>query len=235
MSIGEAAHYLSVSVMTLRRWDAAGKLCALKSPSGHRYYEREILERFCEDLFGLARIWSCSEMVPVISKDYYSETQDRFRARLERMAVSISRDPTMLDMASLITAIAGEIGNNSFDHNLGNWPDVPGVFFAYDIGKRIAVLADRGVGIKATLSRVCPNLKNDVDALKIAMTEHISGRSPEQRGNGLKFVMSVATENPIGISLQSGVGVATIGKEAAKLKISLADRNIRGVLAKIEY
>lgn len=130
---------------------------------------------------------------------------------------------------------AGEIGNNSFDHNLGNWPDVPGIFFAYDLNKRVIILADRGVGIKSTLLRVRPDLKDDVEALTVAMTEIVSGRSPEQRGNGLKFVRNVASDNPIGISLQSGTALVTIEKENSKLNITLADRFVRGVLAKVEY
>jgi hypothetical protein len=181
-------------------------------------------------------VWISSELAPEISGDYHSDNQDRFRAELERMAVAISQEPLMSDLASLVTAVAGVIGNNSFDHNLGNWPDVQGIFFAYNVNKRVIVFADRGVGIKATLSRVRANLKDDVDALTVAMTEHISGRSPEQRGNGLKFVTNVATKNQIGISLQSGTAVAIIGRvEGAQLKITLADRNIRGGLAKIEY
>jgi hypothetical protein len=134
-----------------------------------------------------------------------------------------------------VTAITGEIGNNSFDHNLGNWPDVPGIFFAYNLGKRLVVLGDRGIGIKSTLLRIRPELKDDATALTVAMTELVSGRSPEQRGNGLKFVRNVATDNPIGFSLQSGIAVASIKKEDKPLKITLANQNVRGVLTKIEY
>ena len=234
--IGKAADFLGVTIMTLRRWDSSGKLRALKSAGGHRYYERQTLERFKQELLSLARVWAGSEVAPDIPDDYYSDTQDRFRARHERMALLIAREPSMSGLASLVVAVAGEIGNNSFDHNLGNWPDVPGIFFAYDINKRIIILADRGVGIRSTLSRVRPDLKDDLDALNVAMTEHVSGRSPEQRGNGLKFVRNVATDNPIGITLQSGTAIATIGKDNRKqLKITLADRNIRGVLTRIEY
>jgi hypothetical protein len=78
-------------------------------------------------------------------------------------------------------------------------------------------------------------IKDDIDALGVAMNEQVSGRSPEQRGNGLKFVKDVAIENHIGVTLQSGTAVATIIKEGSELKITLADRYIRGVLAKIEY
>jgi len=235
ISIGDAAKFIGVSVKTLRRWDESGKLKALRKPSGHRYYEIGQIEVFQEDLFSLAQVWSGSEIPPQIPPQYYCETQDRFRARLEKMAFLL-KDRTSIDTASLVAAIAGEIGNNSFDHNLGNWPDVLGVFFGYDLSKRVLVLADRGVGIRETLSRVRAGLKNDSDALNVAMTERISGRSPEQRGNGLKFVLNVATENPIGITLQSGTAIATIKKEkGVQLEIALADRNIRGVLARIEY
>jgi hypothetical protein len=152
------------------------------------------------------------------------------------MANLINQTPESTGIASLVTAVAGEIGNNSFDHNLGNWPDIPGLFFGYDLSKRVVVLADRGVGIRSTLSRVRPDLKDDAAALTVAMTEFVSGRTPEQRGNGLKFVRTVAIENPIGIALQSGVAIATIEKEDPKrLRVNLADRNIRGVLARIEY
>ena len=124
----------------------------------------------------------------------------------------------------------------SFDHNLGNWPDIPGLYFSYDLDRRIIVLADRGVGIKSTLLRVRPEMKDDIEALTVAMTEFVSGRTPEQRGNGLKFVRTVAMQNPIGIALQSGVAIATIEKDnPKKLKVTLADRFVRGVLARIEY
>ncbi len=236
ISIGEAAKYLGVTVMTLRRWDVSGKLPALKSPGGHRYYHRDMLERYNAELFSLAQVWAASEVAPAIADADYSDTQDRFRARLDRMAGLIDRDPGTSGSAPLVTAVAGEIGNNSFDHNLGNWPDIPGLFFGYDLNKRVIVLADRGVGIKSTLLRVRPGLKDDIEALTVAMTEFVSGRTPEQRGNGLKFVRTVAIQNPIGIALQSGIAIATIEKNnSKKLKVTLADRNVRGVLARIEY
>jgi excisionase family DNA binding protein len=234
--ISEAAKYLGVNVMTLRRWDASGKLPALKSPGGHRYYHRDTLERYNAELFRLAQIWASSEVAPNLPSTDYSDITDRFRSRLDRMANLINQNPETSGAASLVTAIAGEIGNNSFDHNLGNWPDIPGLFFTYDLDRRIVVLADRGVGIKSTLLRVRPEMKNDIEALTVAMTEFVSGRTPERRGNGLKFVRTVAMQNPIGIALQSGVAIATIEKEDPKeLKVSLADHFVRGTLARIEY
>jgi hypothetical protein len=131
--------------------------------------------------------------------------------------------------------VAGEIGNNSFDHNLGNWPDVPGVFFGYDVIKRTVVLADRGLGILATLGRVKPDLKNHTEALTTAFTEVISGRAPEERGNGLKFVRKVAVENPINLFFQSGDATLRIEKQEAGLRITQSPITIRGCLAKITF
>ena len=39
VSIGEAAKVLGVSISTLRRWDAAGKLSPGQTPGGHRRYD----------------------------------------------------------------------------------------------------------------------------------------------------------------------------------------------------
>lgn len=235
LTISEAAEFLGVSINTLRIWDSKGKLKPVRSAGGHRYYSKEQLELFTQDLFSVARVWAESLQAPELSSDHYCQTRDVFQARLERMANVLDGEENSKTLASLLTAVTGEIGNNSFDHNFGNWPDVPGIFFAYDKNKRIIALADRGVGIRATLLRVRPDIKNDIAALRVAFTEQISGRAPEQRGNGLKFVRNVATENPIGIYLQSGTAFASIAKDKGSLKINLANRNLRGVLASITY
>jgi predicted site-specific integrase-resolvase len=39
ISIGQAAKELGVSIATLRRWEAAGKIHSERTPSGHRRYE----------------------------------------------------------------------------------------------------------------------------------------------------------------------------------------------------
>ena len=89
--ISEAAKYLGVTVMTLRGWDESGKLLALKSACGHRYYHRDALERYITELFRLAQIWAASEVAPDPPSIDYSDTQHRFRARLDRMANSSSQ------------------------------------------------------------------------------------------------------------------------------------------------
>jgi len=235
LTINKTAKFLGVSIDTLRRWDSKGKLKAIRSSGGHRYYSREQLENFVLNFKTIARVWAESQMAPELSSDHYCYTRDIFTARLDRMALELDHDSGTKILAPLIVAITGEVGNNSFDHNFGNWPDMPGIFFVYDINKRIIVLADRGVGIRATLLRARPNLKDDISALSVAFTERLSGRFPEQRGNGLKFVNNVATKNQIGISLQSGTAIAEIAKQNGILKVNLADRYIRGTLSVITY
>jgi len=48
LSIGQASEYLGVSIDTLRRWEKKGKVDSLRSPGGHRYYEKKQLD----NLFG---------------------------------------------------------------------------------------------------------------------------------------------------------------------------------------
>ena len=235
LSIGGAAKFLGVSINTLRIWDSSGKLKALRSSGGHRYYPKEQLERFVLDIESIARVWAESPTAPELLPDYYCRTHDVFKARLDTMSLILNQDVTVKSMVSLITAVTGEIGNNSFDHNFGNWPDVPGIFFDYNTDKRTIILADRGVGIRATLLRVRPLLKDDIEALTVAFKERVSGRAPEHRGNGLKFVHDVAMKYPVGVSLQSGTAVVEIAKNKGQFKVWLAERNIRGTLAKITY
>lgn len=235
LTISEAAEFLDVSIDTLRRWDASGKFKARRSAGRHRYYPKEQLDRWIQDLFSIARVWTESQQPPTLLSDYHCETRDVFKARLDTMAILLDKESDSKELVPLITAVAGEIGNNSFDHNFGNWPDVAGIFFGYDRDKKIIVLADRGLGIRATLLKVRPNIKDDIMALRVAFTEIISGRAPEQRGNGLKFVRDVALRRPLDIYLQSGVASASIAGKDKSLDISMADRNIRGVLAKINY
>lgn len=45
LSIQEAASFLGLSTKTLRRWEASGVLTAVRTPGGHRRYNKENLER----------------------------------------------------------------------------------------------------------------------------------------------------------------------------------------------
>ncbi len=234
LSITEAAEILGISVDTLRRWDKSGKLVAIKKDGGtHRYYHEKDLEIFSNDLIKIARDWTVDGLeLPSI---FYCPNSTVFQARLIKMQDALIRLGFSENLLSLVVSIAGEIGNNSFDHNLGQWPDTPGVFFGYDFAKKQVVLADRGLGILSTLGRVRPELKNNIDALRVAFTEVVSGRAPEARGNGLKFVRRVISLNPVSLFFRSGDAELRLKKDNNELFITRSQINTRGCFAVIEY
>ena len=234
ITISEAAEILGISIDTLRRWDKSGKLSPVKtSEAGYRLYYQSQIELFLNDLFGLARDWvSKGAEMPL---QFYCSNSAVFQTRLTRMQDLLGGVQELSHIFPLIVAIAGEIGNNSFDHNLGSWPDTPGIFFAYDIQKRNIVLADRGLGILATLKRVKPELNTDEEALRVAFTEIISGRAPESRGNGLKFVRKVVSENPIGLIFRTGNAELILPNDSSEINIRSSTEPFRGCLAFITF
>jgi len=232
--ISEAAKLLGVSIMTLRRWDESGRLLSVRKQSkGHRYYRREDINIFLSDLFKMAHGWAGHRTE--FPEEFYCQNSDIFQSRLSKMQSFMVQKDNLGDLLSLIVSVAGEIGNNSFDHNLGQWPDVPGIFFGYDLNKRQVVLADRGLGILGTLKRVKPELKDHEQALFVAFTETISGRAPENRGNGLKYVRKVVSENTINLFFQSGDAILKIKGESQELKIVKGKESLQGCLALVAF
>lgn len=233
ISIGEASEILGVSITTLRRWDESGRLLAEKTSGGQRRYSKAKIELYLSDLFALAKDWCINGTE--IPERFYCPNSSVFQSRVIKMQTVLFETKGLEQIFSLLTAVVGEIGNNSFDHNLGNWPDISGVFFGYDNNKRKIVLADRGQGILETLKRVKPGLSTPEDALLTAFTEVISGRAPEERGNGLKFVKKVVTENQMGLLFQTGDAKLDLIKDGRGLHIQHATENIRGCLALLTF
>jgi len=234
--IGEAAKLLDVSIQTLRNWEKSGKLRAERSEGRQRFYALKDLNNFTLDFKMLGLAWATSAIPPELPSEYYCERPDRFTSRVAKMGAELQKAREVSeDLASLLTLVAGEIGDNSFAHNVGNWPDVPGVFYGYDINKRIIVLADRGRGVKTTLQQVRPNLTTDVEALNMAFTEIVSGRNPEKRGNGLKVVRNVAESKEIGLLFRSGIGLVTIPLHPGKMEIKMTVGNVPGTYAIIQF
>ena len=234
LKISEAAEILGVSIDTLRRWDESGKLTAIKKEGGtHRYYREKDIEIFASDLFKFASDW-ISQGAEFPSA-FYCSTSSVFQARLVKMERALMEKPGFEKLYSLIVLVAGEIGDNSFAHNLGKWPDTPGIFFGHDIKKGIIVLADRGLGILETLRRVRPDLPTHVKAVEVAFTEFLSGRAPEKRGNGLKLVREVALANPIDLFFTSGDAEVRLKGDDKSFRVTRGPNVVRGCLAKINF
>jgi len=101
--------------------------------------------------------------------------------------------------------------------------------------KRQITLADRGQGLLKTLRRVRPLLKNDEEALQTAFTEFISSRAPEERGNGLKFVKNVVTENNLSLLFQSGDAELRLKKDDKKINTEETTPYFHGCMAIINF
>ena len=100
---------------------------------------------------------------------------------------------------------------------------------------RKVVLADRGQGILTTLKRVRPELVDSSEAIKMAFTETISGRYPETRGNGLKFVRSIIVKEPFTLSFQTGDAKLYLKKGDIELNIQQTEISVKGCFAFISF
>lgn len=238
LTIGEAAKILRVSVDTLRRWDKNGILVSERNnkKDGYRHYSNEVIESYLRDnVFKLGYAWASNKTGKEPPSIFYCQNSSIFQARLSKMEFEFNKIDSLKERASLLVAITGEIGNNAFDHNIGNWTDVPGLFFGYDLKSKQIVLADRGQGIYKTLKRVKPTLKDDREALKTAFTEILSGRAPENRGNGLKYVKRAVEIIPIELFFQSGKAKLKIDKNNPEIKIKIARKKLQGCVALIKF
>ena len=235
ISIGEAAEILGVSIQTLRRWDQDNKLKAIRTEGGQRRYSLETLKPFLsKDIFWETKIWALQEEVEP-NEIFYCPTRPVFEARNSVMEKLLEKE--VGEIYSLISTSAGEIGNNAYDHNLGKWPDIPGLYYSYELTKRKIVLADRGLGILKTLQQIIPSLKTHQEALNIAFTEVITGRAPERRGNGLKWVRRNVEHGYFSLTFQTGDAELTLkaGEKMTKDNIKKSDTNIQGCLAFLEF
>lgn len=238
ITIKEAATRLGVTITTLRRWDKTGALKAIRAgDKGHRYYRKKDLDLFIQDLSTMAWEWAIDEAAHELDSHYYCPDSGVFQSWLEKLRIDLMTIKDTGNIISLIVLIVGEIGNNSFDHNLGNWPDVRGIFFGYDLKRRNIVLADRGIGILTSLQRVRPSLKTHKEALKVAFTERITGRAPESRGNGLKLVRKVLGENPsLSLDFRTGNARLIFKKGNVEINVDEADDDFfHGCFASITF
>jgi excisionase family DNA binding protein len=241
ITIGQAAALLGVAVPTLRHWVMNGKIApTIVSPGGHRYFDEASIAEIRSDVFAKAERWAGSSFAQEPDEAYLCRYKADFQHRVEEVSQRLSSIPDLAAAAPMLVSAVAEIGSNSFDHNLGNWPDIPGIFFAVDYAKRRMAIADRGRGILQTLRAVRPELVTHVDALHMALTEIISGRAPEPRGNGLKFVRSVVQDYlpadlNVTVTIRSGDAEAIIRHGNIGLETHRTKHPLRGTIALIQF
>ncbi len=169
-----------------------------------------------------ARAWYGAKARPAKDPaELVCETRDTFAGRLPQLTASgLDKDDQ-----SLAIAAVGEIGNNSFDHNLGSWKDTPGCWYQIQAtgGRLWICIADRGQGILQSLARVDPKITDDQTALTTAFEKILSGRAPERRGNGLKYVRNIITgHDRRGLACRSGSGLVDYGELGVECREELA-------------
>ncbi len=235
LNIGEVSKILNVSIQTIRRWDKKGKLISERSNSNQRQFNiSSIKTLLIKNLFWCAKFWLLEEP-STPNNQYYCSNRAIFEARNNAMEKLLKSE--VGDIYSIIGSSCGEIGNNSFDHNLGKWKDIPGIYFNYSFNERKIVLADRGQGLLQTLQFILPNLCTHLDALHIAFTEIITGRAPEKRGNGLKYVRRNVENGFFSLTYQSGDAELYLksGEKYDRLIIKKSKIPMNGCIALIEY
>ncbi len=184
--------------------------------------------------------WAKTETPTEPPAEFYCKTSDVWQGRFTKVAPLLIKQGVDHKFAALITAVIGELGDNCFAHNSPNWIDLPGCWFqwAVDAGELQCIIADRGRGIFSSLKRVRPELHTDSEALLVALTERVSGRAPEKRGNGLKFAVDALHSIAVGsVLLQSGT--ARMGAELPldqsriEAYIGVAEMPLRGVYCEL--
>ena len=157
---------------------------------------------------------------------HFSETRDVFSARLHSFILDTEK--------YLEAAIIGEIGNNTFDHNFGFNSSYPkGTYFNTAYEQKYTILADYGKGLRQSLLAVLPSIASDIEAIEIAFTKRVSGRSPEQRGNGLKFVAEMIQQKNWHLYFQSGSASCSI--DVNGIAFFEETNSVTGCLAIIEF
>jgi len=151
----------------------------------------------------------------------HCEYRDEFTARLDYFLKMFENFGLNNDDANRMTSLVGELGNNVFDHNSGNWPlDTVGCIICgqnYPKQKRIEiVIGDPGIGFYGSLINAFPELKDDKEAI-IKGLDGNTGRIGEKRGNGLKLIQEWTINNFSGyVTIHSREGAVRVDKDGIK-------------------
>ena len=156
--------------------------------------------------------WVQSQSAPEPSAEVYCPTRDVATARAQKVRSLPSVVALGADIARTLTVVLSELADNCFDHNLGNFRDVTGCWLEVhnESGCVRAIVADRGQGLLATLKKVRTDVSDDEHAIQLAFRGGVSGRAPEKRGNGLRFIWNTFNREMKGTQLRYYSGTARL-------------------------
>ena len=129
--------------------------------------------------------------------------------------------------AQPIRYIVSELVRNVFEHSESK---IGAILCAQYYKKSNTIrlgIVDRGVGIKQTISNSYPTTKNDVDAIKLALTPGITGTTKriggtaQNVGAGLFFIKTIAKTNRDFFMIYSGKGMYKLLKTNTKQQVRL--------------
>jgi len=129
LSIGEASEYLGISIDTLRRWEKKGRINPMRSPGGHRYFNKKDLE----DLFGkrYTRYESAATEIPNSTQNIESQESDSQEAQIlqpsippETITTNITHPPIQEDIPTSPPAIPTPSAVNTSTVGLPAWRTV---------------------------------------------------------------------------------------------------------------
>lgn len=207
--------------------DPNKKLILPNKPESKTYLKRMHLDRILSELgYDEARDILTKIDVPERSSGNIHEImhclyRDEFNARLGRFIAMFRNFGLNENDAQRATALIGELGNNVFDHNLGNWPThVSGCIIAaqhYPNMHTIEIaVGDPGVGFYGSLKTAFPDVSNDIEAIKLGLAGN-TGRIGEIRGNGLRLIQQWTLQNFSGkVMIHSGNGLVIVNKTGMK-------------------
>lgn len=161
----------------------------------------------------------------------HSEYRDEFDAKLPKIINFLSERGFRQADVYRITAMIGELGNNTFDHNLGKWPtEFIGCMIALRWQKEGSLLEiivdDLGIGFLESLKMHAPAPTSEIEAIMLALSG-VTGRVGEKRGNGLRSVIAWMKQYYDGILyIHSGSGAVEITKNK---KMASDQERIAGV------
>lgn len=127
------------------------------------------------------------------------EEKTSFYTLAEKIYLTCNQVGLSTDTSSLITASFLEIIDNAFSHNLGKWPTdhyKRAMSLIYNDIENKALLisvADIGVGFFQTLKDKYPEIKNEAEAIELAIQANTSSRPQDYQGhntggNGLFYL-----------------------------------------------
>lgn len=113
LNIAQAAKYLNVSIDTLRLWDKSGKLKPLKTPGGHRRYDKSTLN----DFIGYEK--TIKEQSEIVCATYarVSSNEQKQKGDLDRQSQRLSEYCAKHGM--LVTHIIKDVGSGLNDNRSG--------------------------------------------------------------------------------------------------------------------